>query len=58
MMREDGLFMHVQILRTQQDSLHFWFALLLGILKLTRKKCCEKKIPCRKKERSFTAYNF
>lgn len=49
MMREDGLFMYVQILHTQQDNFHFWLALPQGILKLTRKKCYgKKKIPVEK----------
>lgn len=42
-MREDGLFMYVQILHTQQDNFHFWLALPQGILKLMRKKCYGKK---------------
>lgn len=57
-MREDGLFMYVQILHTQQDNFHFWLALPQGILKLMRKKCYgkKKKNRCRKmKEVSLPA---
>lgn len=51
LMREDGLFMYVQILHTQQDNFHFCFALPLGILKLMGKKMLpKKKIPVGKKK--------